>query len=47
LRDAGFPLNQVRTVDRARLTKRLGALKPSTMKEIDVAIQISLGLVEL
>jgi mRNA-degrading endonuclease toxin of MazEF toxin-antitoxin module len=40
-------LNQIRSVDKRRLIKRLGALKPSTMEEIDRALSISLGLVAL
>lgn len=40
-------LNQIRTVDRSRLLRRLGALAPATMRRIDQAILISLGLVEL
>ena len=37
-------LNQVRTIDRRRLVKRLGKLRPDTMKLVDRALQISLGL---
>jgi len=40
-------LNQIRSVDKRRLIKRLGALKPLTMEEIDRALCISLGLVGL
>jgi mRNA interferase MazF len=40
-------LDQVRTVDRQRLLKRLGVLDPSTMRRVDEAIQISLGLIEI
>jgi mRNA interferase MazF len=40
-------LNQIRSVDKRRLIKRLGALKPLTMEEIDRALCISLGLVAL
>ena len=39
-------LNQVRTVDRLRLIERLGALKPETMKRVNQALRISLGLTE-
>lgn|ERR1035437_1590739 len=38
-------LDQVRTVDKQHLVKRLGAIEPSTMQRVDEAIQISLGLV--
>lgn len=40
-------LNQVRSIDKGRLIKRLGDLKPATMQHIDRALQISLGLVKL
>ncbi len=40
-------LNQIRTVDRERLIRRLGALTPDTMRRVDRAIAISLGLVSL
>ncbi|MDX2181564.1 MAG: type II toxin-antitoxin system PemK/MazF family toxin [Bryobacteraceae bacterium] len=40
-------LNQIRTIDRLRLIKRLGAVDEATMKKVDGAIQISLGLIEL
>ena len=37
-------LNQIRTIDKRRLVKKLGVLKDKTMARIDKAIQISLGL---
>jgi mRNA interferase MazF len=40
-------LNQIRSVDRKRLMKRLGALDAATMRKIDEALSISLGLIEL
>ncbi len=40
-------LNQVRTIDRRRLVKRLGRLRPDTMKQVNRALQLSLGLVGL
>ena len=40
-------LNQIRSVDRARLQKRLGALDAATMRRVDEGIKISLGLVPL
>jgi mRNA interferase MazF len=40
-------LDQVRTVDRQRLIKRLGKIDSATMKRVDEAIRISLGLVHL
>jgi len=50
---SGFPkpsaviLNQIRSVDRKRLIKRLGALDAATMQRVDHALMISLGLVDL
>jgi mRNA interferase MazF len=40
-------LNQIRTIDRRRLVKRLGRLRPDTMKQVNRALQISLGLAGL
>ena len=40
-------LNQVRTVDRLRLIQRLGTLKPETMKRVNQALRISMGLAEV
>jgi len=40
-------LNQVRSIDKGRLIKRFGVLKPATMQHVDRALQISLGLVKL
>lgn len=40
-------LNQIRSVDRQRLGKKLGSLSTESMKRIDQALKISLGLVEL
>jgi len=40
-------LNQIRSVDRKRLVKRLGSVDAATMREVDEALMISLGLVEL
>ena len=35
-------LNQIRTIDKQRLVKKLGVLKDKTMAQIDKAVQISL-----
>lgn len=43
--DSVVLLNQIRSIDKARLAKRLGALKPATVKKVDQALQISVGLV--
>jgi len=40
-------LGQIRSVDRERLVKRLGALDAAIMRQIDEALKISLGLVDL
>jgi mRNA interferase MazF len=40
-------LNQVRSVDKRRLVRRLRTLTPTTMERVDRAILISLGLVEI
>jgi mRNA-degrading endonuclease toxin of MazEF toxin-antitoxin module len=37
-------LCQIRSVDRARLAKRLGALDAATMRKVDAALKMSLGL---
>lgn len=39
--------DQIRTIDKIRLIRRLGVLKTDTMTRIDQAIFISLGLIEL
>jgi mRNA interferase MazF len=39
-------LNQLRSIDRRRLVKRLGSLDAVTMRGVDDALRISLGLVE-
>ena len=40
-------LDQIRTVDRRRLIRRLGVLDAAIMTKVDEAIKISLGLVSL
>jgi mRNA interferase MazF len=45
--DSVVLLNQIRSVDKRRLVRRLGVLKAETMKEIDRALLVSLGLVAL
>jgi mRNA interferase MazF len=39
-------LNQIRSVDRQRLLKRLGSVSTQTMRRVDEALKISLGLSE-
>ena len=40
-------LDQIRTVDRLRLIRYLGSIDAETMRQVDEAIQISLGLIPL
>ncbi|HOK18070.1 MAG TPA: type II toxin-antitoxin system PemK/MazF family toxin [Caldisericia bacterium] len=40
-------LNQIRTIDKKRLIKKIGKLKRETMNKIDVALKISLGLIKI
>ena len=40
-------LNQSRTIDRQRLIRRIGAIGSGELNEVDRAIQISLGLMDL
>jgi mRNA interferase MazF len=37
--------NQIRTIDKGRLIKKLGKLSPSTMDAVNSAILLSLGIV--
>lgn len=46
-KDSVVLLNQVRSIDKGRLIKRLGRLKLTTMQKVERAIQISFGLVKL
>lgn len=45
--DSVVLLNQIRSIDKGRLVRRLGVLKTETMREIDRALLLSLGLVEI
>src|SRR5205823_270909 len=45
--DSVVRFDQIRSVDKRRLLKRLGALKPTALTKVDQAIKISLGLVNL
>ena len=40
-------LNQIRSIDKRRLVRRLGVLAPTTMERVNQAILISLGVVEI
>jgi mRNA interferase MazF len=46
-RRSAVVVNQIRSVDRKRLAKKLGHLSRQSMRRVDEAIQISLGLVDL
>lgn len=45
--DSVVVLNQIRSIDKLRLVRRLGAVNLETMEKVDRAIQISLGLVKV
>ena len=47
LKRSAVVVNQLRSVDRRRLSKKLGHLSGQSMRRVDEAIKISLGLVEL
>ena len=47
LKDSVVLLNQVRSIDCQRLLRKLGKASEETMAEIDRAIQISFGLVDI
>jgi Growth inhibitor len=40
-------LNQIRSIDKQRLVKRLGAVKASSMEKVDRALVLSLGIINL
>jgi len=40
-------LNQIRSIDRRRLGRRLGTLRSETMERVDRAILIAMGLVQI
>jgi mRNA interferase MazF len=44
--DGVILLNQIRSLDKQRLVKRLGALKPDTIARMNLALQVSVGLVQ-
>jgi len=46
-KDSLVLLNQVRTIDKKRLRKKLGMLSSETMKNVDRAIAVSLGLTKI
>jgi len=46
-KDSAILLNQTRTIDKRRMVERLGNLGLETMKRLDEALKISLGLVPI
>lgn len=40
-------LNQIRSIDRLRLVRKLGRLPPLRMRHVDRALRVSLGLLEI
>lgn len=45
-KDSLILLNQVRTIDKRRLRRKLGMVSSVTMRNVDSAIAISLGLIK-
>ena len=43
-RDSNILLNQIKTIDKKRIIKKLGSLDLHLMKKVDLAIKISLDL---
>jgi len=46
-KDSVILLNQIRSVDKRRLVRRLGTLSPESMQRVHRSLQISLGLVTI
>jgi mRNA interferase MazF len=42
--DSSVLLNQIKTIDKARLERLVGRLDPASMRRVDLAIKISVGL---
>ena len=45
--DSVVLLNQLRSVDRRRLVKRLGRIQPDTLEHVERALRVSLGLISV
>jgi len=43
-RESTILLNQIRTIDKKRVIRKIGSLDSETMRKVDLAIKISLGL---
>ena len=46
-RESVILLNQIRTIDKQRPGKRLGKIKLETMRKVETALKISIGLTKL
>lgn len=47
LKDSVILLEQIRTIDKTRLDKKIGALDDKSMEKVDEGLKISIGLVDL
>jgi len=45
-RDSVILLEQIRTIDKQRLTDKITHLEDDTMRKVDEALQISVGLID-
>lgn len=45
-KDSVILLEQIRTIDKKRLKERIGHLSEELMKQVDIALQVSFGLIE-
>ncbi len=45
--DSVVLLNQIRTIDKARLIKRMGSIGQETIERVNRALEMSLGLLEI
>lgn len=45
-KDSIVLLNQIRTIDKKRLGRKLGTISPETMRKVERALAISLGLIK-
>jgi mRNA interferase MazF len=45
-KDSVILLEQIRTIDKRRLKEKIGHLSEELMKQVDIALQISFGLIE-
>ena len=46
-KDSAIRLDQIRTIDKKRLTQAVGHLDAATMLQVDEAIKVSLGLIQI